>query len=123
MLLLKRGHGVKDAYAIPCSSATERKALLQRVMDETDATKVSVAWLEHALSIALADGLSADLPPPRALLKWRNCAGFRRCAMLYFLAPDSFLRKAWIHLNQRSDACGFIGYIMDGRVCMDGPTP
>ena len=28
MLLFKQGHGVKDAYAVPCTSASEQKALI-----------------------------------------------------------------------------------------------
>ncbi len=76
MLLLKQSHGVKDAYAIPCRSVTEQKALLQRVMDETDTAKASVAWLEHALSMALADGLSADLPPAPGLIEVAELCGF-----------------------------------------------
>jgi len=37
MLLLKQEHGVKDAYTIPCRSASEQKALIQRVKLETGA--------------------------------------------------------------------------------------
>ena len=34
MLLVKPGHGIKDAYAIPCRSATEQRALLAQIDDE-----------------------------------------------------------------------------------------
>src|SRR6056297_505126 len=38
---------------------------------------------------------------------------------LYLMAPDIFLRKAWVHLNQRPDPCAYIGQIMAGRVLLD----
>lgn len=43
--------------------------------------------------------------------------------MLYLMAPDKFLRKSWIHLNQRPDACRYIGDIMAGKVRMDRVHP
>ncbi len=78
MLLLKQGHGVKDAYTIPCSSASEQKALIQRVKQETGAVSVPASWIETALSAALADGLSAGLPPAPGLIEVAELCGFDR---------------------------------------------
>jgi hypothetical protein len=69
MLLLKQGHGVKDAYTIACNSASEQKALIQRVRDEAGAVSVPASWMERALSVALADGLAAGLPPAPGLVE------------------------------------------------------
>ncbi len=76
MLLLKQNHGIKDAYTIPCSSATEQKALVQRISDETGAVRVPVSWLEHALCMALADGFAADHPPAPGLIEVAELCGF-----------------------------------------------
>lgn len=78
MLLLKQGHGVRDAYTIPCSSASEQKALIQRVKQETGAVSVPASWVETALSAALADGLSAGLPPAPGLIEVAELCGLDR---------------------------------------------
>ncbi|SFO27327.1 hypothetical protein SAMN04487859_12217 [Roseovarius lutimaris] len=38
---------------------------------------------------------------------------------IYFMAPDLFARKAWLHFSQRDDPCGFVGQIVDGAVLLD----
>lgn len=75
MLLLKQEHGVKDAYTIPCSSASEQKALVQRVQQETGAVSVPTSWLKRAVSMALADGLTAGLPPAPGLIEVTELCG------------------------------------------------
>ncbi|MDT8858239.1 UPF0149 family protein [Paracoccaceae bacterium Fryx2] len=78
MLLLKQEHGIKDAYLLPCNSATEQKALIQRITQETGAVKVSITWLERSLHIALADGASAGLPPAPGLIEVAELCGFEK---------------------------------------------
>lgn len=90
MLLMKQGHGVKDAYAIPCTSATDQKALMQRLSDETGAQKVPQVWLERGLSIALADGLAAGLPPAPGLIEIAGLCGFSG------LRPDPVTTRALV---------------------------
>ncbi|MCC6001128.1 MAG: UPF0149 family protein [Pararhodobacter sp.] len=75
MLLLKQDHGVKDAYTIPCNSASEQKALVQRIRQETGAASVPATWIEGALSSALADGLAAGLPPAPGLIEVAELCG------------------------------------------------
>ena len=38
---------------------------------------------------------------------------------IYFMAPDVFARKVWLHFTQRDDPCGFVGQIVDGTVLLD----
>jgi hypothetical protein len=38
---------------------------------------------------------------------------------LYFLAPERFAVKAWMHFTQRDDPCGFLGQVVDGTVLLD----
>lgn len=38
---------------------------------------------------------------------------------IYYMAPELFAKKAWIHFTQRDDPCGFIGQIVDGTVLLD----
>jgi hypothetical protein len=75
MLLLKQGHGVKDAYTIPCRSASEQQALIRRIREETGAVEVPLSWLERSLSMALADGLEAGLPPAPGLIEVAELCG------------------------------------------------
>jgi len=75
MLLLKQNHGIKDAFTVPCSSATEQKAMVQRVIDEAGAVTVPGSWLEHALAMGLADGLAAGLPPAPGLIDVAELCG------------------------------------------------
>lgn len=78
ILLLKQGHGVKDAYTIACNSASEQKALIQRVKDEAGAVSVPASWMERTLSVALADGLAAGLPPAPGLVEIAELCGLDR---------------------------------------------
>jgi hypothetical protein len=90
MLLLKQGHGIKDAYIIPCSSAREQKALVQRVREETGAVSVPAPWIERAVSMALADGLAAGLPPAPGLIEVADLCGFN------LLRPDAVATETLI---------------------------
>jgi hypothetical protein len=75
MLLLKQGHGVKDAYTIPCRGAKDQTVLLARLADEVGALPVTVDYLKRALGIALADGLAQDHPPAPGLIDIMRLCG------------------------------------------------
>lgn len=65
MAMLKIGHGVKDAFILPCASATEQKRLLARVLDEVEAHDLPPEALSAALARGLGEGLALDrLPAP-----------------------------------------------------------
>lgn len=65
MAMLKLGHGVKDAFILPCASATEQKNLLARVMDEIETHDLPPEALSAALARGLGEGLALDrLPAP-----------------------------------------------------------
>ena len=40
-------------------------------------------------------------------------------SIMYFMAPDRFAVKAWMHFTQRDDPCGFLGQVVDGTVMLD----
>jgi len=44
-------------------------------------------------------------------------------AVTLFMAPDTFMRRAWVHLNQRPDVCAYIRDVMEGRIRMHHPHP
>ena len=75
MLLLKQDFGVKDAYTIPCTSATEQRKILASLQGETGALPVPPGYLVQALELALADGLSRGLPPAAGLLAIAEACG------------------------------------------------
>ena len=65
MLLLKQGHGPKDAFFLPCSSAAEQKRLLTGIAREVDGIDVYAAFVPAAVARALGDGAAAGrLPAP-----------------------------------------------------------
>jgi len=64
MVLLKQGQGVKDAYIVPCRSASDQKKLMKRLSDETGALPVPLTYLSEALSTALGE----HLPPAPGLV-------------------------------------------------------
>ncbi|NLH82497.1 MAG: YecA family protein [Phyllobacteriaceae bacterium] len=68
MLLLKQGHGVKDAFFIPCSSAAEQKRILIQAHREMGGIDVDVAFVPQALARALGDGAASGHLPATGLV-------------------------------------------------------
>lgn len=62
-LLLKAGHGIKDAYAIPCTSTTDQRSTLAEIEESMPMYEVPVEYLPAAMATALGDGLATGLPP------------------------------------------------------------
>ena len=75
LVLLKQGFGVKDAFTIPCSSATEQKKMLGQIIEQSDALEVTAEYAFTALSWALADGQSNGSMPAAGLLDVVETAG------------------------------------------------
>jgi len=75
MLLLKQDFGVKDAYMMPCASATEQRKILASLEGETGALPAPPGYLAQALELALADGLSHGLPPAAGLIAIAEACG------------------------------------------------
>ena len=63
VVLLKQGFGVKDAYVIPCASATEQRDVIATITDEIEACDVSGDYMSDAICLALSDGLEAGIAP------------------------------------------------------------
>ena len=68
IVLLKQGFGVKDAYVVPCSSATEQKRLIEMLLSEVDAWDVPLDYAKQAFAIGLEDGLRSHHPPAAGLV-------------------------------------------------------
>jgi hypothetical protein len=65
MAMLKQGHGVKDAFIIPCTSATEQRHMLAGILGEIETFDISPDALAAALARGLGDGLArGHLPAP-----------------------------------------------------------
>ncbi|WP_370160378.1 UPF0149 family protein [Limimaricola soesokkakensis] len=75
VVLLKQGFGVKDAYVLPCDSATEQRGILATLTDEIEALDVPRAYMEQALGIALGEGLEAGLAPVPGLVDVAQSCG------------------------------------------------
>jgi len=76
LVLIKSGHGIKDAFTVHCHSAAEQNALSQRIVAETGSGGVTRTWLERNLSMALADGLAAEIPAAPGLIEVAELCGF-----------------------------------------------
>ena len=75
MGMLKQGHGVKDAFVIPCTSATEQKQMLARILDEMETFEVSPDMLAAMLTRGLGEGLAADLMPAPGMVDLAEILG------------------------------------------------
>ena len=75
VVLLKQGFGVKDAYVVRCASATEQRALLDRITHEIEAREVARAYLAEAIGLAIAEGLERGLSPVPGLLELVQVCG------------------------------------------------
>jgi yecA family protein len=79
-LLLKTGHGIKDAYAIPCSSASDQRRTLAEIEGSIPMHVVPVDYLPAALAAALGEGLAGNLPPAPGFLDVAEMLGLRGIA-------------------------------------------
>lgn len=84
MLLIKSGHGIKDAYAIPCTSATEQRALLAQIDEGVPMHEVSPDYLPLTLSQALGD----RLPPAPGFLDVAQMLGLPDVAASDLVDPN-----------------------------------
>jgi hypothetical protein len=68
MVMLKQGHGVKDAFLLPCASASEQKRLLARVLDEIETHDLPPEALSAALARGLGEGLALGQLPATGMV-------------------------------------------------------
>lgn len=68
MIMLKQGHGVKDAFVIPCASAAEQKRMLGHVLGELETVDVGPGTIAEMLSVGLGEGALLDKPPAPGLV-------------------------------------------------------
>lgn len=54
----------------------------------------------------------------RADLVGRRISRDELSSTMYFMAPERFAVKAWMHFTQRADPCGFLGQIVEGTVVL-----
>lgn len=67
VVLLKQGFGIKDAFVIPCASASEQRGMMNRLASEVETREVSVGYIAEAIAIGIAEGLQAGHPPAPGL--------------------------------------------------------
>lgn len=83
VVLLKQGFGVKDAYVIPCASATEQRGIMATITDELEACDVSRDYMAQAIGLALSEGLEMGMAPVPGLVDVAHDCGLtelRPCA-------------------------------------------
>jgi hypothetical protein len=83
------------------------------VGQEYIAYTMQVRFLPEADRIAFEEAAAVEGQVPRDILN----------PMILMMAPDVFAQRAWIHLTQRADPCGFIGQVARGEVLLDYGRP
>ena len=68
VVLLKQGFGVKDAYVVPCASATEQRSIMAGITEDIEAYDVPRDYLAQAIGLALSDGLERGYAPVPGLV-------------------------------------------------------
>ena len=68
VVLIKQGFGIKDAYLVPCASASEQRRLIDMIATEVEIRDVPVDYLEEAIAFGLSDGLQTGHPPASGLV-------------------------------------------------------
>jgi len=56
--MIKEGHGIKDAYVIPCSSRSDQKTIVEQIEQAMTMHDVSLSYVASAIGFALGDGLA-----------------------------------------------------------------
>jgi yecA family protein len=56
-VMIKAGHGIKDAYVIPCASRNDQKMMVEQIERAMAMYDVSPSYLARAFGVALGDGL------------------------------------------------------------------
>ncbi|MEM1265153.1 MAG: UPF0149 family protein [Pseudomonadota bacterium] len=69
MAMLKQGHGVKDAFILPCTNLREQRLTLERIQDEINVIDIDPEALAGALARASGEGLAAGLCPAPGLVE------------------------------------------------------
>jgi len=56
--MIKEGHGIKDAYVIPCSSRSDQKTIVEQIEQAMTMHDVSPSYVASAIGFTLGDGLA-----------------------------------------------------------------
>ena len=83
-LLLKAGHGIKDAYAIPCTSASDQRRTFMELEEAVPVQDVPMDYLPKAVAAALSEGLSQGHPPAPGFLEVAEMLGLSDIAPFEF---------------------------------------
>lgn len=75
LCLLKRGHGVKDAFVIPCKNKAEQRRFVDDMDFEVPLLPVTPALVLQSLGRALADGIAAGAMASPGLLDVADLTG------------------------------------------------
>ena len=76
LALLKQGFGVKDAFSVPCSSATEQRQMIGGIAERAEGLDVTAEYAQMALAFALGDGLAQGQAPAAGLVDVAEVVGF-----------------------------------------------
>ena len=105
MLLLKAGHGVKDAFVLPCASAAEQKRLMAQVVEHTDPLDGDLVYVRDAIGVLLGTASLLVTCRRRGWSTWPRCSAVsssRGCRERPRSWPRSTLMARWRGSRRRS---------------------
>ncbi|MDA3889560.1 MAG: UPF0149 family protein [Allgaiera sp.] len=76
VVLLKQGFGVKDAFCVPCGSATEQRQMIGGIAEQAESLDVTADYAQMAIAFALGDGLAQGRAPAAGLVDVVEVVGF-----------------------------------------------
>ncbi|TNF19030.1 MAG: hypothetical protein EP318_16325 [Rhodobacteraceae bacterium] len=82
MAMLKQGHGVKDAFVIPCETQADQKTVLTRILSQIEAFQVPPEALAEALARGLGEAAELGLLPAPGMVDFAE-----------FLGPDRLVPR------------------------------
>jgi hypothetical protein len=91
LVLIKRGHGVKDAFRLPVKTKAEQQQLLAE-FGEVDLITVDADTLQLALAAALGESLEAGQPPAHGLVDLVESVGLRALRPV-LMTPGDWLNR------------------------------
>lgn len=111
-------HLDRDAYFQSVVVHELSHAAMDRVSCPFENCVVSTEYISYAMQVMSLDPDAQALFEQRSNLD-RRVSVDEISAMILYMAPHLFAQKAWAHLSQREDACGYIAHIVDGSILLD----
>jgi hypothetical protein len=104
--MIKEGHGIKDAYVIPCTRRGDQKSIVEQIEQAMTMYNVSPFYIATAIGFALGDGLAHGAA---------TTPGFLDVAPMFGIGDVTPLTGGPVALLAAVDPEGALGALSDNR--------